>query len=242
MSAKVAFTIDGKDVQGEPGQTILQAAALSGIYIPHLCAMKGLSPWGSCRVCTVLVNGRPQAACTMPIADGMVVENETADLKDLRSSLVEMLFVEGNHYCMFCEKSGNCELQATAYRMGILSPRHPYMFPSRKVDASHPDVMMDFNRCILCARCIRASQEQDGKHVFQFIHRGAHKRIGVNAAAGAGGTNLAVGDKAVESCPVGCIVKKRVGFAVPVGQRLYDTKPIGSAIESGQAGTPQATK
>jgi aerobic-type carbon monoxide dehydrogenase small subunit (CoxS/CutS family) len=184
MTAKVAFTIDGKDVQGEEGQTILQAAALSGIYIPHLCAMKGLTPWGSCRVCTVLVNGRPQAACTMPITDGMVVESETAELKDLRCSLVEMLFVEGNHYCMFCEKSGNCELQATAYRMGILAPRHPYMFPMRKVDASHPDVMLDLNRCILCARCVRASDEVDGKHVFQFIQRGAHKRLGVNAATG----------------------------------------------------------
>jgi [NiFe] hydrogenase diaphorase moiety small subunit len=230
----VSFTIDGKDVQGEQGQTILQAAALSGIYIPHLCAMKGLTPWGSCRVCTVLVNGRPQAACTMPIADGMVVENETAELKDLRSSLVEMLFVEGNHYCMFCEKSGNCELQATAYRLGILSPRHTFMFPKRKVDASHPDVFLDYNRCILCARCIRASQEQDGKHVFWFIQRGAHKRIGVNAAHGAGGTNLSVTDKATESCPVGCIIKKRVGFAVPVGQRKYDQKPIGSDIESRQ--------
>jgi [NiFe] hydrogenase diaphorase moiety small subunit len=237
VTAKVAFTIDGKDVQGEQGQTILQVAALSGIYIPHLCAMKGLTPWGSCRVCTVLVNGRPQAACTMPISDGMVVENETAELNDLRSSLVEMLFVEGNHYCMFCEKSGNCELQATAYRLGILSPRHPYMFPKRKVDASHPDVLMDFNRCILCARCIRASQEQDGKHVFQFIQRGAHKRIGVNAVNGAGGTNLKVIDKAAESCPVGCIIKKRVGFAVPVGQRKYDQRPIGSDIESRQTVT-----
>ncbi len=242
MAEKVTFTIDGKDVQGEQGQTILQAASLSGIYIPHLCAMKGLTPWGSCRVCTVLVNGRPQAACTMPIAEGMVVENETVELKDLRSSLVEMLFVEGNHYCMFCEKSGNCELQATAYRMGILTPRHPYMFPSREVDASHPDVMLDYNRCILCARCIRASQEQDGKHVFQFIGRGAHKRLGVNAATGAGGTNLSVTDKAAESCPVGCIVKKRVGFAVPVGQRMYDQKPIGSEIESRKAVARQASK
>jgi [NiFe] hydrogenase diaphorase moiety small subunit len=233
MTAKVAFTIDGKDVQGEEGQTILQAAALSGIYIPHLCAMKGLTPWGSCRVCTVLVNGRPQAACTMPITDGMVVESETAELKDLRCSLVEMLFVEGNHYCMFCEKSGNCELQATAYRMGILAPRHPYMFPVRKVDASHPDVMLDLNRCILCARCVRASDEVDSKHVFQFIRRGAHKRLGVNAATGVGGTNLSVTDKAAEVCPVGCIVKKRVGFAVPVGERLYDQNPIGSEIESG---------
>jgi [NiFe] hydrogenase diaphorase moiety small subunit len=237
MSAKVSFTIDGKEVHGETGQTILQAAALSGIYIPHLCAMTGLSPWGSCRVCTVMANGRPQAACTMPIADGMVVENDTAELRDLRSNLIEMLFVEGNHYCMFCEKSGNCELQALAYRMGILAPRHPYMYPARKVDASHPDVLLDFNRCILCARCIRASQEQDGKHVFQFIHRGSHKRIGVNAATGAGGTNLGVTDKAAESCPVGCIIKKRVGFAVPIGQRIYDKKPIGSDIEAGPAAT-----
>ncbi len=235
MSNKVIFTVDGASVQGEQGQTILQAAALAGIYIPHLCAMKGLTPWGSCRVCTVLANGRPQAACTMPIAEGMVVESETAELKDLRASLVEMLFVEGNHFCMFCEKSGNCELQALAYRMGILSPRHPYMFPTRRLDASHPDVMFDFNRCIQCARCIRASQELDGKHVFQFIGRGAHKRIGVNAKSGAAGTNLGVIDKAAEVCPVGCIVKKRVGFAVPVGQRLFDSKPIGTEIESRKA-------
>jgi [NiFe] hydrogenase diaphorase moiety small subunit len=236
-SKRVGFTIDGKEIQGEQGQTILQAAALANIYIPHLCAMRGLSPWGSCRVCTVLANGRPQAACTMPISEGMVVENDTPDLKDLRSSLVEMLFVEGNHYCMFCEKSGNCELQAVAYRLGILSPRHPYMFPRRKVDGSHPDVMLDYNRCILCARCVRASQELDGKHVFQFIKRGANKRIGVNSANGAGATNLGVDDKAAEACPVGCIIKKRVGFAVPVGQRLYDKKPIGGEIEGGQAAT-----
>jgi len=234
MSDKVNFTIDGAEVRGEQGQTILQAAALAGIYIPHLCAMKGLSPWGSCRVCTVMANGRPQAACTMPIAEGMVVENETAELKDLRASLVEMLFVEGNHFCMFCEKSGNCELQATAYRMGILSPRHPYMFPKRSVDAGHPDVMMDFNRCIQCARCIRASQELDGKHVFQFIGRGAHKRVGLNAGNGAVGTKLAVTDQSVEACPVGCIVKKRVGFAIPIGQRRFDSNPIGTEIESGK--------
>jgi [NiFe] hydrogenase diaphorase moiety small subunit len=235
MNGEVNFTIDGVDVQGEQGQTILQAAALAGIYIPHLCAMKGLSPWGSCRVCTVMVNGRPQAACTMPISEGIVVESETAELKDLRASLVEMLFVEGNHFCMFCEKSGNCELQAMGYRLGILSPRHPYMFPTRRLDASHPDVMLDFNRCIQCARCIRASQELDGKHVFQFVGRGAHKRIGLNASGGAAGTNLNAVDKAVEVCPVGCIVKKRVGFVVPIGQRRYDSKPIGAEIESRKA-------
>jgi [NiFe] hydrogenase diaphorase moiety small subunit len=77
----------------------------------------------------------------------------------------------------------------------------------------------------------------DGKHVFQFIQRGPHKRIGVNAESGVGGTNLSVHDKAAESCPVGCIIKKRVGFSVPVGQRKYDQKPIGSDIESRQTVT-----
>ncbi len=232
---KVTFTIDGVGVEAEAGQTILQAAARAGIYIPHLCAMKGLSPWGSCRVCTVMANGRPQAACTMPVAEGMVVESQTAELADLRSSMVEMLFVEGNHFCMFCEKSGNCELQAMGYRMGMLSPRHSYLFPARPLDASHPDVMLEFNRCIHCARCIRASQELDGKHVFQFIGRGAHKRIGVDSATGAAGTDLSAADQAVAVCPVGCIVKKRVGFVVPIGQRSFDRVPIGSAIESGRA-------
>lgn len=235
FSVTFGFTIDGVAVQGEPGLTILQAAARAGIYIPHLCAMKGLSPWGSCRICTVMANGRAQTACTTPVVEGMVVENQTPDLQDLRSSLVEMLFVEGNHFCMACEKSGNCELQAMAYRLGILSSRHPYLFPERRVDASHPEVMLDFNRCIHCARCVRSSRELDGKRVFQFVGRGAHKRIGLDAADGAAGTDLGASDQAVDACPVGCIVRKRVGFAVPVGQRRFDKQPIGSDVESGQA-------
>lgn len=235
MSETVQFTIDGVEVKGQAGQTIMQAADQAGIYIPRLCAQKDLSPHGSCRVCTVMVNGRPQAACIQPVAEGAVVENATADLKELRKSLVEMLFVEGNHYCMFCEKSGNCELQAMAYRFGILAPRHPYLFPKREVDATHPDVLIDHNRCILCGRCVRASKELDHKNVFQFVGRGIHKRVAVNSSGGLGKTEAAVADRMVGICPVGAIIKKRVGYAVPIGQRLYDKQPIGSAIEARRA-------
>ncbi len=235
MSETITFTIDGETVQGRPGQTILQAADGAGIYIPRLCAYKDLSPFGSCRVCTVMVNGRPQAACTQPIAEGMIVENETDKIRNLRRDLVEMLFVEGNHFCMFCEKSGNCELQAMAYRFGIAAPKYPYMFPDRDVDASHPDVMIDRNRCILCARCIRASREKDGKSVFGFVNRGSHKRVAVNAEDGLEQTDLKVTDRAAEVCPVGSILKKRVGYVVPVGKRLYDHEPIGSDIEAARA-------
>jgi [NiFe] hydrogenase diaphorase moiety small subunit len=100
------------------------------------------------------------------------------------------------------------------------------------VDASHPDVFIDRNRCILCGRCVRSSRDLDGKHVFDFVGRGPHKRIAVNAEARLADTKLDVRDQAVDACPVGAILKKRVGYAVPVGQRLYDHKPIGSEIET----------
>lgn len=234
MSTTITFTIDGTTVTGTPGQTILEAADAAGVYIPRLCYMKGLIPHGSCRVCTVLVNGRPQAACTQPIAEGMLVENNTDQLKRQRKDLVEMLFVEGNHYCMFCEKSGNCELQATAYRLGIMAPKYPYMFPNREVDASHDDIFIDHNRCILCGRCVSASRDADGKSAFEFKGRGPDKKLTVDSAKGLAGTRITARDKAAEVCPVGALMKKRVGFAVPVGQRLYDTKPIGSEIEAHQ--------
>jgi len=233
MSEKINLTIDGREIQGDPGQTILEAAEAAGIYIPRLCHLKGLTPFGSCRICTVIVNGRPQAACTQPIAEGMYVENDTEEVREMRGDLIDMLFVEGNHFCMFCEKSGNCELQALAYRFGITAPQYPYMFPTRDVDASHPDILIDRNRCILCGRCVRASRDVDGKHIFDFVGRGPEKRIAVNAEADLAGTNAEASDRALEVCPVGALLRKRVGYAVPVGQRRYDTEPIGSDIENG---------
>jgi [NiFe] hydrogenase diaphorase moiety small subunit len=232
MSDKMTFTIDGVELVARPGQTILQAADEAGIYIPRLCAHKDLSPFGACRVCTVLVNGRAQAACTQPAAAGIVVESETEKVRAIRRGIVEMLFVEGNHFCMFCEKSGNCELQAMAYRLGIAAPKYPYLFPQRELDASHPDIFLDRNRCILCGRCVRASQELDGKNVFQFVGRGPGKRIAVNAETRLSDTEAAAADRVMDACPVGAILRKRVGFAVPYGERLYDHRPIGSDIEA----------
>ena len=231
MGDNITFKIDNVEVTGKPGQTIMEAADAAGIYIPRLCTFEGLEPHGSCRVCTVLVNGKPQAACTQPIAQGIAVDNNTEEVLQIRKDIVDMLFVEGNHYCMFCEKSGNCELQALAYRFGILAPKYPFLFPKRDVDASHKDIFIDRNRCVLCGRCVRASQDIDGKGVFDFVGRGPEKSIAVNSNAKLKDTNIDVTDKALEVCPVGALLKKRVGYAVPVGQRLYDTKPIGSDIE-----------
>lgn len=239
MAGEFRFHLDGAEIAARHGQTIMQAADAAGIWIPRLCWLADLSPGGACRLCTVLVNGRPQAACTQPAAPGIDVASDTPELNAQRKQIVEMLLVEGNHFCMVCERSGSCELQAVAYRFGITAPRYPYAFPERTVDATHPDVLLDRNRCIRCGRCVRASREQDGKTIFGFVHRGAHTEIEVGAAAGLGATGLTAEDAAVAACPVGAILRKRVGYALPVGERRYDAAPIGSDVEARR--TPQGS-
>lgn len=231
MSDRPTITIDGREVPAAPGRTVLGAAQEGGVYIPRLCHRDGLEPVGACRVCTVRVNGRAVTACTQPATPGLIVESETAELNSWRRQLVEMLFVEGNHFCMFCERSGACELQALAYRLGIAAPRFRYLWPVRDVDASHPDILLDRNRCILCTRCERTSRDLDGKSVFGFVGRGIHKRLAVNAGARLADTNADVTDGAIASCPVGAILRKRAAYRTPIGQRPFDRAPIGSSPE-----------
>ncbi len=232
MSGKtVTITIDDKEVGVTPGQTIIQAADKAGIYIPRLCHTEDLHQAGHCRVCTVKVNGNPANACNMPAQDGMIIESDTEELNEMRRRIIEMLFVEGNHICPFCEKAGNCELQALAYRFGITAPAYPYLYPKIEVDASHPDVYIDRNRCVLCGRCVRASRDIDGKSVFGFEGRGIDMRVTVNAKGSLSGTQLSAADKAADICPTGSIVIKRKGYSMPYGTRLYDKVPIGTDIE-----------
>ena len=229
----LTIIIDGVEVPAEDGQTIMEAADAAGIYIPRLCDHEGLRHQGSCRVCTVKANGRSVASCTQPVSADLVVENETPHVTKLRRDLVEMLFHEGNHLCPICEASGNCELQAMAYRLDMTAPpRFPYLEPCRSVDASHPDIALDTNRCISCGRCIRASNDVDGKGVFGYVGRSINRRVSVNGPRLAD-TDAAVTDFAMsaEVCPVGCILRKREGFAVPIGEREFDHGLIGHEIE-----------
>jgi [NiFe] hydrogenase diaphorase moiety small subunit len=221
------FLLDGDEVPIAPGQTIAQAALAAGRYVPHLCYHPEFKPHGSCKLCTVKADGRWITSCTTPAQAGLQVESDTDEINAQRRLLVQMLFVEGNHFCPSCEKSGNCLLQAVAYDLGMVSTQLDHFYPDRPVDASHPDILLEFNRCILCELCVRASSEVDGKGVFALSGRGITKHLIVNSASGRlADTNIAVTDKAMDVCPVGVILRKRVGFAVPIGQRRFDAQPI----------------
>ena len=106
------------------------------------------------------------------------------------------------------------------------------LLPGRKIDATHPDIYLDHDRCILCSRCIRASRMEDGKTVFGFEGRGIAMRLNVDAQGGLGDTQMAAIDKAARVCPVACIVIKRDSYRVPNGSRRFDKLPIGSEIEA----------
>jgi [NiFe] hydrogenase diaphorase moiety small subunit len=223
------FILDGEEVSFLPGQTVMQAALAAGRYVPHLCYHPEFKPHGSCKVCTLKVDGRWVTSCTAPAQSGMQVESRGEEIDEQRRTLVQMLFVEGNHFCPSCEKSGDCKLQAVAYEVGMMTPRFDHFFPDRAVDASHPDILLDFNRCILCELCVRASSEVDGKGVFALSGRGITKQLIVNSESGRlADTDIAVTDKALEVCPVGVILRKRVGFAIPIGARRYDREPARS--------------
>ena len=226
------FTIDGVEVEASNGQSVIEACDAAGIYIPRLCFHPDLEPSGNCRLCTCKINGRNSAACVTPAAHGMVIENNTPLLTADRRALIEMLFVEGNHPCPYCVASGDCELQALGYRLGMVAPQLPYQWPGRQIDATHPDIYLDHDRCILCSRCIRASRMEDGKTVFGFAGRGIEMRLNIDAEGGLGATQMAAIDKAASVCPVACIVIKRDSYRIPNGSRRFDKSPIGSDIEA----------
>jgi [NiFe] hydrogenase diaphorase moiety small subunit len=179
-------------------------------------------------VCTVKVDGRTVAACTCTRRARLEVESRHRELNAQRKTLLQMLFVEGNHFCPSCEKSGNCLLQATAYEMGMEGPHFEEFYPDRPVDASHPDILLDFNRCILCELCVRASRDVDGKNVFAIGGHGIGTRTCWSTAPAArlGDTDMALGRPRRPHLPGRRDPAQAPGFAVPIGERRFDAGPI----------------
>lgn len=221
------ITIDGHEIPFLAGQTIMDAALAAGVYIPHLCHRKGFTPHGSCKLCVVDIANRSVSACTMPAVAGQQISNNTPALNEARKAITQMLFIEGTHICPTCEKCGDCTLQAMAYHLGMLDGHFPQLFQRREVDASHPTIMLDRDRCILCELCVRASREVDGKNVFAIAGRGIDAHLIVNSASGKlVDSDLETSDMAAQICPVGAILIKGHGYEVPIGQRTFDLHQI----------------
>lgn len=151
----------------------------------------------------------------------MQVEVNKADLVDMRKSIIEMMFSEGNHFCPSCEKSGNCDLQHIAYELEISHTRFPHLFKDRLIDYNSKRMVMEHNRCIKCRRCVEEVLTDDGKRVFMYMNRGNETFVGIDYEQEAKlSEEQAI--NAMNICPTGTIIVKGKSFSKPFGQRAFD--------------------
>jgi bidirectional [NiFe] hydrogenase diaphorase subunit len=213
--------IDGVDVAGAEGQTVLEVAAENGIELPTLCHLDGLSDVGACRLCMVEVppgSERFVPACTTRVEEGMQVVAHSEQLDDYRRMIVEMLFLERTHICSICVANNHCELQDLAQELGIDHFDLPAVNPRVGIDASHELFAIDHNRCIMCTRCVRVCDEIEGAHTWDVMGRGIEARVVTDLGTpwGESPTCTSCG-KCVQVCPTGALFEK--GRSVAEGSK-----------------------
>ncbi len=215
--SKISLKIDGSEVTADEGMTILEVAQQAGIHIPTLCHHPALSNWGGCRMCVVAVEGLPRlvASCVMPVRNGMVVVTNNERITKSRRTVLEFIFAERNHNCMFCPKSGDCELQQLAYDLQMDHMAVPQAFTPYPLDVTNDYMGIDHNRCILCGRCVRACAELAGNHVLAFQNRGPRSLIGFDLNETLNGSTCYACGVCMQVCPTGALFsRQRTHYAV----------------------------
>lgn len=207
----VNITIDDKKLQVPEDTTVLRAAEMAGINIPTLCDHPELTPFGGCRLCLVDVEGAPrlQTSCTLPVSNNMVVHTDTEKVRKARKFALTLIFSERNHFCPYCTVTdGDCELQNAAYAEGMT---HWDLQPNWKpytVDASHPYILLEQNRCILCRRCVRACDELVGNFTLGFEERGANSILIADLGIPLGESSCVSCGTCVQVCPTGALIDR----------------------------------
>ena len=206
---KIKIKINGQEVEVEQGKTILQIAKEMNLHIPTLSYLEPLLPQGSCRLCIVEDRGKLVTSCNTQVAPNMDIKLDTPNVVESRKLILQLLFTERNHYCMYCEASGNCELQSLGYEFGLDHFEFETYERKFKVDDSHDYIIIDPNRCVLCRRCVRACSQLAGHNVLGEMNRGIETMIIADTDLPLGESSCTSCGLCVQVCPTGAITDKR---------------------------------
>ena len=236
---KISITIDGKSIMVPEGITILEAARKAGIYIPTLCYLDNLPPYGGCRLCLVEVKNLKgyQTACTTPVSQGMEIITKTADLQILRRDILELILSEHTFTCLickdkndcseymhstrkvgvttgcnFCTSNGDCELQNLVEHLELEDVRFPIAYRGIEPVKDNPFYELDYNLCVLCGRCVRICNEERNSGVLAFVQRGNTTLVGTAFLESQKDAGCEYCGACVDVCPTGSIAEKMGGW------------------------------
>ena len=209
-SKMINLTIDDQKITVPEGTTILQAAKQAGIDIPTLCFLKDINEVGDCRMCIVEVEGRKGFAtsCIQKVEEGMIVHTHTPNVLEARHVILDLIISNHSKDCLTCTRSGNCELQVLATKFNVLNIEFEGERTEHKIDDLSPSIVRDFNKCILCRRCVAACKNVQEIGAIDCINRGFESCISTVGDHSLNDVNCTSCGQCIEACPTGALHEK----------------------------------
>jgi NADH-quinone oxidoreductase subunit G/NADP-reducing hydrogenase subunit HndD len=203
----IKIEANGREIEAKEGELLIDALKRAGIHVPTLCHIEGLFPSGACRMCVVEVEGRPNlvTSCSTPVTEGMKVKTHSERSLRARKTIVELLLSNHPDDCLYCVRSGQCDLQNMSNELGVRTRRYQGERRPAREDLSSPSIVRDPAKCILCGKCVRVCEEVQGVAAIDFMNRGSQAAIGTAFDEGLNVSSCINCGQCIMACPTGAL-------------------------------------